>query len=74
MSEITASDTNYLTSVIKKYKHYPSIMAIENCMDKIEKPNFSFTKIVKPFGVKEIKNLNPKKTSQSNDIPTKRSL
>ena len=55
MSEITASDTNYLTSVIEKYKHYPSIMAIENCMDKIEKPNFSFTKIVKPFGVKEIK-------------------
>ena len=40
-------------------------------MDKIEKPNFSFNDITKPFFIKEIKNLDPKKTSQSNDIPTK---
>ena len=40
-------------------------------MDKIEKPNFSFNEITKPFAVKEIKNLKPKGTSQSNDVPTK---
>ena len=40
-------------------------------MDKIEKPNFSFNEIAKPLVIKEIKNLDPKKTSQSNDIPTK---
>ena len=40
-------------------------------MENIEKPNFSFKKITKPFVVNETKNLNPKKTSQSNDIPTK---
>ena len=41
-------------------------------MDKTEKkPNFSFKEITKSFEVKKIKNLNPKKTSQSNDIPTK---
>ena len=40
-------------------------------MDKIEKPNFTFNEITKPFVVKEIKNLHPKKTLQSNDIPTK---
>ena len=40
-------------------------------MDKIEKPNFSFNEITKPFAVKEIKNLKPKETSQPNDVPTK---
>ena len=40
-------------------------------MDKIEKPNFSFNEITKPFSAKEIKNLKPKETSQSNDVPTK---
>ena len=44
---------------------------IKNHMDKIEKPNFTFNEIIKPFVVKEIKNLHPKKTLQSNDIPTK---
>ena len=40
-------------------------------MDKIEKPNFSFNDIAKPLVIKEIKNLDLKKTSQSNDMPTK---
>ena len=40
-------------------------------MDKTEKPNFSFNEITKPFVIKAIKNFDPKKTSQSNDIPTK---
>ena len=40
-------------------------------MDKKEKLNFSFKEITKAFIVKEIKNLNPKKTSRSNNIPTK---
>ena len=71
MSEVTTSDTNSLTSIIEKYKYHPSITAIKNHMDKIEKPNFSFNDITKPFVIKEIKNLDPKKTSQSNDIPTK---
>ena len=61
VSEVTKSDKNSLTSIIERYKH----------MDKIEKPNLSFKEITKPFVVKEIKNLKPKKTSQSNDIPAK---
>ena len=40
-------------------------------MDKIGKPNFSFNEIAKPLVIKEIKNLDSKKTSESNDIPTK---
>ena len=40
-------------------------------MDKLEKPNFSYKEITKSFIVKEIENLNSKKTSQSNNIPTK---
>ena len=43
VSEVTTSDTNSLTSIIEKYKH-PSITAIKNHMDRIEKPNFSFRK------------------------------
>ena len=30
VSEITTSDTNSLTSIIEKYKHHPSIIAIKN--------------------------------------------
>ena len=71
MSEVTKSDTNSLTSIIEKYKYHPSFAAIKNHTDKIEKPNFSFNEIAKSFAVEEIKNLNPMKTSQSNDIPTK---
>ena len=71
MREVTTSDTNSLTSIIKKYKHLPSITAIKNYMDKLEKPNFSYKEITKSFIVKEIENLNSKKTSQSNNIPTK---
>ena len=65
------TDTNSFTSIIEKYKHHPSITAIKNHMDKIEKPILVSMKITKPFVVKKIKNLNPKKTSQSDDIPTK---
>ena len=39
-------------------------------MDKIEKSIFSFKKITKLIAFREIKNLNPKKTSATNDIPT----
>ena len=38
-------------------------------MNKIEKPNFSFKETRKPIAVKEIKSLNPTKTSQTNDTP-----
>ena len=71
MSEVTAPDTNSLTLIIEKHKYHPSIKAIKNHLDEIEKSSFSFKEIIKPFVVKEIKNLNPKKTLQSNDIPTK---
>ena len=40
-------------------------------MDKIEKPTFSFREIAKLLVIKENKNLNHKKTSQSNDISAK---
>ena len=50
--EVTTADANSLTSVIEKYKHHPTITAIKNYMDKIEKPNFSFKEITKPFVVK----------------------
>ena len=40
-------------------------------MEKIDKPNFSFSEIIKSIIVKEIKKLNPIKTLQSNDIPKK---
>ena len=40
-------------------------------MDNMEKPNFCFMEITKPFVAKEVGNLNPQKTSQSHDIPTK---
>ena len=42
MSELGTSDTNSLTSITEKCKHHPSITAIKNQMDKIEKPNFGF--------------------------------
>ena len=71
LGKLLTSDTNSLTSVIEKYKHHPSITAIKNHMDKIEKSNFNFKEITKPFVVKEIKNLNPKKSSQYNDMPRK---
>ena len=39
-------------------------------MEKIYKPNnFSFNEISKSIVIKEIEKLNPKKNSQSNDIP-----
>ena len=71
MSEATTSYKNSLTSIVENYKNHPSITAIKNYMGKIEKPNFSFKEITNPVVVKEIKNINPKKTSQSNHIPTK---
>ena len=71
MSDVTTSDTKSLTCIIEKHKQHPSITAINYHMDKIEKLDFSVKQITKPIAVKEIKNLNPKKTSQSNDIPTK---
>ena len=71
MREVSTSDTNSLTSIIDKYKYHPSITAIKNYMDKIEKPNFIFNEITKPFVIKEIKNLDPKKISQSNNIQIK---
>ena len=39
VSEVSKSETNSLTSTIEKYKHHPSMTAIKNHMDKIEKPN-----------------------------------
>ena len=67
VSEIITSDKSSLTSIIKKYKQYPSITTIKNRMDQIEKPNFSFKEITKPIVVKQIKKVSPMKTSQSND-------
>ena len=61
MSEVTISDTNSLASIIEKYKHHPCITAIKSHVDKIEKPNFSFKEITKPFVVKETKTLTPRK-------------
>ena len=67
MSEVTKSDTKSLTLVIEKYKNHPRIKVIKNHINKTEKSNFSFKEKTKPFVVKEIKSLKPKKTSQSND-------
>ena len=71
MSEVTSFDTNSLTSIIEKYKHHASVTAIKKYMDKIEKLNFSFKEMTKSIVVQEIKNLHPKKTSRSDEIPTK---
>ena len=38
-----------------------SITVIKNHIDKIEKSNFNFKEITKPFKVKEIKTLTPRK-------------
>ena len=71
VSEVITSHATSLKSIIEKYKHHPSITAIKIDVDKIEKDNFSFKEIIKPFLFKGIKNLKPKKMSQSNDVPTK---
>ena len=71
VSEVITSHATSLKSIIEKYKHHPSITAIKIDVDKIEKDNFSFKEIIKPFVFKGIKNLNPKKMSQSNDVPAK---
>ena len=62
LRKVTTSDTNSLTSIIEKYKHYPSIKAIKNYVDKIKKSYFSSKEVKKPFLVTEMKNLNPQKT------------
>ena len=49
VSGVTTSDKNSLTSIIEKY--HPSIKAIKNHMDKIEKPKFNFKEIAKPLVV-----------------------
>ena len=40
-------------------------------MEKKDKPNFRFNEITKSIVVKEIKKLNPRKTSLSNNISKK---
>ena len=44
-------EANFVTSVIQKYKHHPSIKAIKRHMEKI-KSRFSFSEITKTIILK----------------------
>ena len=53
---------------ILKYKNHPSIVAINNLKKSY---NFYFSVVSEKDILKEIKKLNPRKSTQSNDIPIK---
>ena len=53
---------------ILKYKNHPSIVAINNLKKNF---NFHFSVVSEEDFLKEIKKLNPRKTTQSTDIPIK---
>ena len=53
---------------ILKYKNHPSIVAIHNLKKNY---NFYFTVVSEEDVLKEIKKLNPRKSTQSTDVPIK---
>ena len=42
VNEVVTSQVSFMTSIIDKYRHHPSIKAIKSHMEKIDNPNFSF--------------------------------
>ena len=71
MNEVSTSEVNFIISITEKCKYHQSIKVIKTHMEKKDKPNFRFNEITKSIVVKEIKKLNPRKTSLSNDISKK---
>ena len=73
--EITNSfNLNLLDPVeaaILKYKNHPSLNAIRGKISKLDNPNFYFEYTSFDQPLKELEKLDPKKTSQMNDIPVK---
>ena len=59
----------FFASIFEKYRHHPSIKATKKYIEEIEKP--SFTETTKSIIVTDIKTLNPKITSESNNISAK---
>ena len=60
-----------LSTIIKKYKNHPSIIAIEKYMKDLQKKLFNFRKATNDIVLRNIQKLNTKNASQLNDIPTK---
>ena len=71
MNEVITSEVNFIISITEKCKYHQSIKVIKTHMEKKDKPNFRFNEITKSIVVKEIKKLNPRKTSLSNNISKK---
>ena len=72
VNEVITSEVNFIISIIEKCKYHQSIKAIKTHMEKKDRTNFRFNEITtKSIVVKEIKKLNPRKSSQSNDISKK---
>ena len=71
VNEVITSEVNFIISITEKCKYHQSIKVIKTHMEKKDKPNFRFNEITKSIVVKEIKKLNPRKTSLSNDISKK---
>ena len=68
---VTSTETNAIASIINTYRDHPSIKAIKSYMSTLEKDSFNFTEMTDVKIIKYIKQLDPKKASQSEDIPTK---
>ena len=58
-------------AAILKFKNHPSLNAIRDKISKLDNPNFYFEYTSFDQTLKEIEKLDPKKTSQMNDIPVK---
>ena len=58
-----------VSNAINKYSNHPSILAIK--AQGFKQNSFSLTKVLRSEISREIMDLNPKKASQKNDIPTK---
>ena len=54
---------------ISKYNNHSSLNAIRGKMSKLDNPNFRFEYTSFDQTYKELKKLDPKKTSQVNDVP-----
>ena len=58
-------------SAFVKFKNHPSLNAIRDEISKLDSPNFYFEHTSFDQTLKELEKLDPKKTSQMNDIPVK---
>ena len=60
---------NSVLNVVNKYKNHPSVIMIKEKIKPIEK--FSFFPVQYDDVLRKIRNLDPSKSSQQTDIPTK---